>query len=572
MLVTSLLLTSVPTALPTDPPTLPAPEAPTESARQRLSRRLFAAPTLTAIALLLIGIILYRASSLYQLQRGLESQLEAAGISEPESLARLRSETTPERARLLAARLIVHRVISAAEADRPRAAALLPKARELAQEVLRAEPNDWQAAMLLGTANYLEWSLAHDRRLFTQSAAWEKPLQSAIELAPHHLEPKRLLATAYLEVWYALAPAKKAVARDVLRQVFASDQRAYRALLPAFIASTQDFKEIFEVIPAAPEAWADLERIYDERRAFGALVAARERRPEALEALFTRRYDEAAERIRLGDFFRSRELLLKNVLEAPPSVRFAPHVARALELYPPGLHGLSSVEKLRGWLGWLLDLDQVGKHPLEPKQVSRLLDAIGEIDPATGAHAALVAGDSYQAERFARLNDAPQLENWGPYLIARARLEIQQGKLAEAREKLDMVYYGTQREAPYLLARLELAKALANPGAVALAGAELARQQKTSWSALEWRLHNKRRKLLFLPAHAARGLEIEIEDAPDWGSVVDVILDGRSLGAQIVQNRQLLRLYIPIEARLHQLEMEALVMADVVPATVKLID
>lgn len=527
---------------------------------------------IAAAALLLAGWVAWQAAALSAVRRQLEGRLAAAGIEEPQSLARLRSEPTAERARLAAARLIVHRVISATEAERPKAAALLPEARQLAGQVLRERPGDWQASMLLGTATYLEQSLAQDRRLFTESAAWEKPLRHAIELAPSRHEPKRLLATAYLEIWYALSPAKKEIAREVLRQVFAGDQRAYRALLPAFIAATPDTKEIFEVIPAEPEAWSDLERIYGERRAFGALAAAHEKRLTALEARLKARTDEAAERIRLGDFFRSRSLLLKNVTEAPPSLRFAPLVARALELYPPGLHGLSSVTPLRAWLDWLLDLDRLGIHPVEPKLVGRLLDAVGEIDPPTGAHAALVAGDLYQAERYARLNEAPQLENWGPYLIARASREIAEGKYAEAREKLDMVYYGTQRQAPYLLARLELAKKLGDAGGLAVARSELARQQKLEWGALDWRIAGKRSRLELLPARAAKGLEIEIQEAPDWGSVIDVMLDGRSLGVVIVQNGQHLRLRTPVDAKLHLLEIEPLVVAEIVPGSVRLLD
>lgn len=531
-----------------------------------------AAPAIALAALLLAGWVVWQAVSLATLRRGLEASLAAAGIDEPETLARLRTETTAERARLFAARLIVHRVISADEAERPRAAALLPEARELAHHVLRAQPSDWQASMLLGTATYLEWSLAEDRRLFTQAATWEKPLQHAIELAPTRLEPKRLLATAYLEVWYALSPAKKPVAKEILRQVFASDQRAYRALLPTFIAVTPSFEEIFEVIPAEPEAWADLEKIYGERRAFGALAAAHERRLQALEARLEARFAEARARIAGGDFFRSRSLLLRNLVEAPPSLRFAPHVARALELYPPGLHGLTSVQELRAWLDWLLDLDRLGRHPVEPKLVGRLIDAIGEIDAPTGALAALVAGDPYQADRYARLGDTPQLEDWGPYLIARANQEIDQGKYAEAREKLDMVYYGTQRQAPYLLAKMKLAKALGDAGGLSLARAELSRQQKETWSALDWRTAGKRRRLELLPARAARGFEIEIEEAPGWGSIINVMLDGRSLGTPIVQNGQLLRIKTPVDARLHVLEIEPLVMAEVVPATVRLVD
>ena len=556
---------SVPAEPTLDPAAVPTGRPPRPAAT--LAGRLLA---MLALALAL-GVV-WQMVSAGREKRRLEQYLAQAGIEEPESLARLRAEETVAGARVTTARLVVHRVISATDAERPAAAGLLPVAKELAAEVLRTQPGDWQAAMLLGTATYLDWSLARDRRLFTGAAAWEKPLRRAIELAPGHLEPKRLLATAYLEVWYALSPAKKTLARDVLREVFRADQRAYRALLPTFVAVTPDFEEIFAVIPSEPNAWLDLEKIYGDRRAFGALAAARERRLVALEQRIEERYAEAAERIRLGDFFRSRSLLLKNVAEAPPSARFAPHVARALELYPPGLHGLSAGEPLRGWLDWLLDLDRLGLHPIEPKLVDRLLDAVGEIDPAIGAHAALVAGDLHQAERYSRLSDAPQVEAWGPYLIARAKQEIDRGNYAEARQSLDMVYFGTQRQAPYLLARLELAKALGDAGGISLAQAELARQQNREWGPLDWQTVGKRRRLELLPARPARGLIIQIEEAPDWGSVVDVLLDGRSLGPVLVQTGRSFRLDVPIEARLHLLEIEPLVVAGVVPASVRLVD
>ncbi len=550
----------------------PSPEAtPTELAERRFGGA-FAVKAIPLLALLLAASVIWQAWQLQRERNALERDLREAGITEPESFARLRSEPTAESARLLTSRLIVHRVIAASDAERPRAAALLPKAEALAKEVLTKQASNWQASMLLGTAIYLEWSLDQDRRLFTEAATWEKPLQHAIDLAPGHPEPKRLLGTAYLEIWYALSPAKKAIGKSILRQVFRSDERAYRALLPSLIAVSSDLDEIFEVIPPEPEAWAELERIYGQRRAFGALAASHERRLEALEARFEARYQEAAERIRLGDFYRSRSLLLKNVVEAPPSLRFAPHVARSLELYPPGLHGLSTVTDLRVWLDWLLDLDRLGIHPLKPALVGRLLDAVGEIDPALGAHAALLAGDPRQAERYSRLNEATQLENWAPYLIALAHQEISRGQYSEARQNLDMVYLGTQRQAPYLLARLVLAEALGDQGGISLAQAELTRLEKTSWSFLEWNTGGKKMRLELLSARAARGLRIDIEVAPEEGTVVDFLLDSRSLGIVVVQKGQILRLEAPVTKGLHLLEIEPLVQGKVIPATVTLLD
>ncbi len=53
--------------------------------------------------------------------------------------------------------------------------------------------------------------------------------------------------------------------------------------------------------------------------------------------------------------------------------------------------------------------------------------------------------------------------------------------------------------------------------------------------------------------------------------MVDVIFDGRSLGVTPVRNGQVLRLATPVDGKLHLLEIEALVVAEVVPGAVRLV-
>lgn len=503
---------------------------------------------------------------------------EAGADADSETLmARIARESDARFARVITARALTYHVINvrtrgAGTADLQRADAALPKARALTHEVLKDQPASWQAAMLLGTGHYLEWSLKRDRRLYTAAATWEKPLDGAVARSGHP-EPQRLLATVYLETWAALSPAKKDKARELLREVFRTDFRAFQALSPAWLETRGSLEEKLAVMPAEPRAWAELERFFAGRHDWRSLQAAFSRHSDALLEVFERRRLEAGERLALGDYYNGRALLLQNLVEAPRSRRFLPEVAASLELYPPGLHGLATTEALREWLEFLLELDRVDVRPLEPALMGRLLDAAGELPPEVGAHAALLAGDIYQAERYERLTDSFQLDGWGPYLVAKARWAIGRQDADTARNSLDLASIGWRRQLPYLVVRRELETSrLAGATLLGAPPVDTDLFRRVDWPASAWRTLEGRSMLELWAPRAARGFSLEIDEAPDYGTVIELLLDGQPLGLATVNTGDRLTLTLPISSRLHQLAIRPLVTAEVVPGALRLLD
>ncbi|MEM8931718.1 MAG: hypothetical protein AAGE94_11125, partial [Acidobacteriota bacterium] len=131
----------------------------------------------------LVGLSAWSAKTTLDERRTLAEQLAAAGVPEDGRRQVLR-ESTPHHARLHAARALVYNALVRLRqdegAERRQAIDALPEARRLAGSALSHQPNSWQAAMLYGTALYLERSVARDRRLVTEAADWERPLDHAV--------------------------------------------------------------------------------------------------------------------------------------------------------------------------------------------------------------------------------------------------------------------------------------------------------------------------------------------------------------------------------------------------------
>jgi hypothetical protein len=528
------------------------------------------------VAFVLAGVSAWNALAWRSERADLRRLLDDTGVNAaaPSLFNEIETEATPIHGRLVAARALVYRVISAnaqglATAEKSRVEKALPQARELARQVLAEQPNSWQAAMLLGTSTYLERALAQDRKLYTEAAAWEKPLAWAVAEAGGRPEPRRLLASAYLEVWTALSPAKKQRAQEILGQVFQDDLRAYRALLPAWLVSARDFDQALEIIPSEPAAWDELLRLLGQRRAWRPLAEAHRRRNDSLEQYLAAQLDDADRRIRLGDQTHGQPLLLRALAEMPPSARFAPFANRALSLLLARPTAVSTTQ-LRAWLDYVLALDRVGIKLLEPQNVDRLVLALGEVEPQVGAHAAVVAEDSYQAERFSRLIEVPQLEAWAPYLIAKARLDQKRGRSAEAGQALSQVYLGNRRQPLYVATLLAVARAGTDPRQQAMAQALAEEVMREQWQANDWRLATVP-VLEFWPRRRAGGLTVEIIEAPAEGVVVEARLDGRILGLATVKTGDRLTLKATFEPTPHRLELIPLTVAEVVPAAVKLL-
>lgn len=492
-----------------------------------------------------------------------------------EVIRRVAYERSPHHAQLIAARSLVYDVLTLEGGDAARAASpaaeRLGRARELALAVLREQPNSWQASMFVGAATYLEWSLAADRRLYTEAARWEEPLLRAVREARGKPEPRRFLATAYLETWAALSPEKKSQAHELLKKTFSEDPEAFDRLAPAWIEVAGD--RAIEVMPDRPEAWAVLRRTYADAVDWRAFAEAHGHYLDSLERKLQADLDEAEERVRLGELRRSRTICLGVVAAAPRSARFAGQVTRALEIYPPGLHGLRLSHELREWLDWILEMSSVGVETFPARALGRLTDAIGDLEPPVAAHAALIAGDIYRMERYERLEDSKRGRVWAPFLVAKADWLIERGELAAAGRTLDQVFKPARLRADYWLVRERLARADADLVMLGEARERLAELRRRRWMLEDWQALGHHAKLVLYPdleAGAEPGLLVEIVQAPQRGAVVEVFLDGEPVAVRPVAVGRSLALELPLEPKLHLLELRFLAGGQIYPGEVRL--
>jgi hypothetical protein len=509
--------------------------------------------------------------------------LAEAGIDErnPEAIVRVSRERTPHHARLTAARALVYDVLSfeagAPPTDLGARVARLEEARELARRALRDQPNSWQASMLLGAATYLEWSLTADPRLFTEYSRWEEPLRTAVAATEGKVEPRRFLAAAYLESWVALGEEKKAYAEGVLAEVFRDDAVGFARLMPVWLEVAGSRRRAFELVPDQPWAWRRLELFYARRRDWRAYAEVRGRHLDALEGHAARELDEAAERKRLGDLAGSRAICLEVVASAPPSRRFAPTVARAFEIYPPGIHALRSTAPFEEWLRLALRLHPLGVELFPVKTLERLVDVIRRLDPPEGAYAALIADDVYRMQLYEKQADTLVSAEWAPYLIAKAGWLLERdpvGNLEEADRALDRVALTARGGLAYLGARREVARAGGDQGALAAVEAELearrAELTRHRWTALDWRLQGERAFLDLLPETAGPGLLLELRPKERTGAAVEILWDGTLAAVAAVPNGGTLTLDLAVDPGRHLLEVRGLERQEVLPGSVRL--
>ena len=391
---------------------------------------------------------------------------EDGGEDTAEAIRRVAFERTPHYAKLTVARSLVYQALTLGEVV-PTERLLV--ARELALEVLSQQPNNWQASMFLGAATYLDWSLRSDRRLYTAAAEWEQPLIEALEQAAGKSEPRRFLVAAYLETWAALSAAKKASALELVKTMFREDPSSFDRLGPAWFEAVGNQGSGLEVIPDLPAPWRTLQQNFAGKHDWDSFCLAHGRYLEALSRELSEDLEEAAQRLRLGDLAGGRQMCLTVIASSPRDGRFAELVNRALELYPPGLRGLSSKETLNAWLRWVLDLHEIGIDPFSPKAVGRLTDAIGELEAPTGALAALIADDPYRINRYEKLAESLLQKEWATFLIAKTQWLIDREDLDSASRTLEDVHRSARSKAPYWLARRRLARATGDLSGLATA-------------------------------------------------------------------------------------------------------
>lgn len=531
---------------------------------------------LVSLALAVLSVVRLR-----ELEREREETtlwLERSGVAREVALDR-----EPDRERL---RLRAARAAFASELDPSRRAGLAPAeaARESAArlaevarvtgEVLAARPASWDAALLHGASTYLGWAQVRDPRLLTAYRRWEAPLERARELSPGQREPARFLAMAYLDLWPSLSPRKRGIARDLLREVLRRPEDLAR-FLDLWLAAAADRREAFSVLPDEPEVWGRVESSFAGRGDWEGFRAARARRDAALLAGLRRDLVEADRRRRTGNLPAARALYLSVAARALPDARSLSVLEPALTRCPPGPVDRPTGAKLAPHLAWALDRCQRGRCPIGPDALKRLARFVRDAPPEDEALAFLFAGDLSRAERLERRAGTPWDERWAPYLTAKAVALAERGRVEEAELALGQVHRSWQSHPLFWQARLEVARAAADPAALDRAEAGLTALGRTAWPATAWTWRGNLARLEMVVAAPARGLALELYEVPAQGAVVELRLDGARLGAFPVRpgpagGPAALPVAVPLGRGLHLLEIETTLGGRVLPGGVLL--
>ncbi len=412
-----------------------APGEPPPAAPSSLPAAARLAAAAVALALALVPIVRQRALAARQVQ--MTAWLAGSGVPPPREIEH---EPDPSRVDLRAARASLAAELDPArrsdlppaEEARQRAegSARLATTARLAGGALAERPAAWEAAMVMGAATYLSWSQARDLRLFTAAPAWERPLETAIALAPGRDEAARLLAGAYLELWPVLSPAKRDRERRLLASVF-SNPPAFASLIGPWLATAATREEAFAPVPRTPEAWAKLQQIYALQADWQGYCEARERWDLALQASLTSRLAAAEERRASSD---ARGLFLEVAVEARPGRRYLGLLGRALEDCPPGSVDRHTAELLEKHLVWTLERCRLDRCPLSPRAMRRLAGFCRDLDPRIDAMAALITGDPTRAEVLERTYATDWSEDWASYRLLKAKLLTERNDLGERGE------------------------------------------------------------------------------------------------------------------------------------------
>ena len=552
------------------------PGGPPRPAAHPLATAARAAAAALALALALVPIVRQRALAVRQEQ--MSGWLTGSGVPPPREIEH---EPDPGRVDLRAARASLaaeldparHSDLPPAEEARQRStgAARMEATARLAGGALAERPAAWEGAMTMGAATYLSWSQVHDPRLFSAAPAWERPLETAIALAPGRGEAARLLAAVYLELWPVLSPAKRDRERRLLASVF-TDPAAFASLIGPWLATASSREEAFAAVPRTPEAWVRLQQIYAQLADWQGFCAARERWDLALQASLTSRLALAEERRASSD---ARDLFLEVAAEARPGRRYLGLLGRALEVCPPGSVDHRTAERLEKHLVWGLERCRLDRCPLSPRAMRRLAGFCRDLDPRIDAMAALVTGDPPRAEVLERTYATDWSEDWAAYRLLKAKLLTERGDRRGHAPEVSAALAGIPRswlERPsYWQVRAAAAREAEDAAAEAVAARELARLAAREWPATAWHFHDGLPRLELLAASGASGLELAIDEAPPRGAAAEVRLDESILGTFPVTAGTSLRLHAPIAPGLHLLEIETVAGGAVLPGAIRLV-
>ncbi|HPC83024.1 MAG TPA: hypothetical protein P5234_07205 [Thermoanaerobaculaceae bacterium] len=465
--------------------------------------------------------------------RSLRELLASTGLDrrQPELAAAILDEPDTSRARLAVARALVHEALDMSSFLNlpPREAALeagrigerLELAERLALAVRRERPAAWQAPMLAGAARYLAWSRQGDRRLFTDRRSWEQPLHDAVAAAPAEAEPIRLLAATRLELWPTLAGEDRVAARQILKLAF-RDEATARLFLPIWLKVAGSTEEALGVLPGRSETWAAVAKSLAAARDWPAYIEVHRHQQRLHRRELEGQVREIGERLAGGDVPTSQRMAAAVIGAAPLDLEGAELVSRLVGMLPAA--ALSSGQAGAAWVRWAGERLVRGQKGMPPQVVARLLGWAGQPPPAELALGRLAAGDLAGAELLERRSEDTNLEAWGPYFIAKARLLAAMGDVAAARQSLAQVHRVTRKRPAYLDAAVAVAQRQGGEAALA-ARAALDAVAAERWPATAWVWEGPRAELEIQLARAVSGLDIGIDLAPPADAVAAVRID-----------------------------------------------
>jgi hypothetical protein len=246
-------------------------------------------------------------------------------------------------------------------------------------------------------------------------------------------------------------------------------------------------------------------------------------------------------------------------------------VEAALTRCPPGPVGRETAERLGLHLDWALERCLLAGCPFSPPVLKRLGRLAGDSTPAQEAMAYVLAGDLPKAVSLERRSETLWSEEWAPYHIVKARALIERRRLEEAASALGLVHASWWKRPAYWLARRVLARATGETGDLLAAESELRALARRDWPAFAWTWRRERARLEMLTAGTAQGIAIAVDEAPAGGGLVELRLDGASLGTLPAFPARPLRLSVPLAPGLHVLDLESLGGGRVAPGAVRLL-
>ncbi len=359
------------------------------------------------------------------------------GDREAAVVADVRREPDPVRARLLVARALLadeldRRWLNELEGSKREIAEALSLrklglAEAFAREVLEDRPASWQSRMILAGATYLKMSRLGVPGRWTERSRWEQPLRDAMAMATSQVEPRRILAAAYLNEWSLMTSSERESARDVLRVAF-RDRATLEQLLPTWLRRAGSLESALGLIPADTTSWQRVEQYFGARQDWERVCKARERGlailPEHLDNILT----DAERRLAGGDLRGARSLALRGLTEMPVGPDYLDTLGRLLEALPPGPIAPRFQKNTKAWLAWARRECLLWECAIEKPTIKRLRALSQYETSADRVWVAELAGDTYAAESNERQSFIANDVDWTPYLLLKAKRLADSGR------------------------------------------------------------------------------------------------------------------------------------------------